>query len=80
MSPIAFVFVFAALGEHERALDYLERAYEVHDTWLWYVNVYPAFLPLRGYERFKKIIQRLGMAAEPRMAHSNATDALQRTI
>ena len=80
VSPIAFVFVFAALGEHERALDYLERAYEVHDTWLWYVNVYPAFLPLRGYERFKKIIQRLGMAAEPRMAYSNATDALQRTI
>ena len=46
VSPIAFVFVFAALGEHEKALDYLERAYEVHDTWLWYVSVYPAFQAL----------------------------------
>lgn len=79
VSPITFVFVFAALGEHEKALDYLERAYEVHDTWLWYVSVYPAFQPLRGYERFNKILDRLGMAAEPRMAHSNVIDALQRT-
>jgi serine/threonine-protein kinase len=64
VSPIFFVFVLAALGEHEKALDYLERAYEVHDTWLWYVSVYPAFQPLRQYERFKKILHRLGMAAE----------------
>jgi len=68
VSPINFVFILAALGEHEKALDYLERAYEVHDTWLWYVNVYPAFQPLRQYERFNKILHRLGMAAEPRMA------------
>lgn len=65
VSPITFVFIFAALGEHEKALDYLERAYEVHDTWLSYVSVYPAFQPLRQYERFNKILHRLVMAAEP---------------
>ena len=76
LSPITFVFIFAALGEHEKALDYLERAYEVHDTWLSYVSVYPAFQPLRQYERFNKILHRLGMAAEPENgAHSNVTDA-----
>jgi len=80
VSPTAFVFVFAALGEHEKALDYLERAYEVHDTWLWYMSVYPAFQPLRRYERFNKILHRLRMAAEPNGAHGNVTDALQRTI
>jgi serine/threonine-protein kinase len=72
VSPITFVFIFAALGEHEKALNYLERAYEVHDTWLSYVSVYPAFQPLRQYERFNKILHRLGMAAEPENgAHSN---------
>ncbi|MGA7315196.1 MAG: protein kinase [Silvibacterium sp.] len=72
VSPITFVFIFAALGEHEKALNYLERAYEVHDTWLSYVSVYPAFQPLRQYEKFNKILHRLGMAAEPENgAHSN---------
>jgi tetratricopeptide (TPR) repeat protein len=80
VSPIAFVFVLAALGEHEKALDYLERAYEVHDTWLWYVSVYPAFQPLRQYERFNKIVDRLRRAAEPDSVHSNVTEALERTI
>lgn len=70
VSPISFVFIFVALGDHERALDYLERAYEVHDTWLWYVNVYPAFRPLRQYERFNNILRRLGMAAERNMSRA----------
>jgi tetratricopeptide (TPR) repeat protein len=80
VSPIAFVFVFAALGEREKALDYLERAYNVHDTWLWYMNVYPAFQPLRQHERFNKILDRLRRAAEPDGAHSDVTETLQRTL
>lgn len=80
VSPITFVFVFAGLGEHEKALDYLERAYDVHDTWLWYVSVFPAFQPLRQYDRFNKILDRLRRAAEPDSVHSDVTEALERTI
>ena len=53
--------VFAALGDRARALDALERAYEEHDFALVQIVVAPWFRPLRGEDRYDKLVGRLGL-------------------
>jgi serine/threonine-protein kinase len=51
---IATLYMFA--GEKERAMDWLEIAYEERMQNLVYLNVYPRWDPLRDEPRFKKLI------------------------
>ena len=53
--------VLAALGDRARALDALERAYEEHDFALVQIVVAPWFRPLRGEDRYDKLVVRLGL-------------------
>ncbi len=53
--------VLAALGDRARALDALERAFDEHDFALVQIAVAPWFRPLRGEERFDKLVVRLGL-------------------
>jgi serine/threonine-protein kinase len=53
--------VLAALGERGRALDALERAFEEHDFALVQIVVAPWFRPLRGEDRYDKLVARLGL-------------------
>ncbi len=54
------VVIHAALGDHEKALTWLEKAYEER-SFLVYLKVDPAFDALREEERFVKILEKIGL-------------------
>ena len=55
--------VLSALGDHEAALDALERARDERNALLWARIYWGDFLPLRDHPRWKTLAQRLGRAA-----------------
>ena len=59
LAPFKFAIVYAGLGEKERALDWLERAYQVTDHQLLRVKVDPRLNPLHSEPRFKDLLRRL---------------------
>jgi hypothetical protein len=42
-------------------MDYLEKAYEEHSHWLIYLHIDPSMDDLRGYSRFRVLMQRVGL-------------------
>ena len=50
--------LYAALGEKEKALDWLEKAYQSRRHMLW-LKVNPAYDPIRSEARFKNLLHRL---------------------
>jgi Predicted integral membrane protein len=65
VAPYAFVLVYLGLGEKERALDGLERAYQHGETnYLFLVKVDPLLDPLRGDLRFEALAEKIVPAAE----------------
>jgi TolB-like protein/DNA-binding winged helix-turn-helix (wHTH) protein/tetratricopeptide (TPR) repeat protein len=61
VSPHDVALVHAGLGERERALDWLERAYEAHAEGMVSLKVDPRFAELRSSPRFQSLIARLGL-------------------
>jgi hypothetical protein len=57
VSPVELARVHVALGDHARALDFLERAVELGTSAVVLVNVEPAFDALRGSPRFRRIVR-----------------------
>ena len=58
----SIAFVYVGLDDREKALDWLEKAFEERATWLAWINVEPRFDNLRGEARFKKLIDKIGFA------------------
>ena len=56
--PICEVLVHLGRGETSRALEWLERAYDERDPWLGFLNIDPAFEPLRVEPRFVALAER----------------------
>jgi len=52
--------VYIGLGEHERALDWLDRAVEERALALATIHVSPRYDPLRGNPRFDKLARAIG--------------------
>jgi serine/threonine-protein kinase len=59
VSPVAFASAYLGLGDHERALDWAERAYDDRRGWLAYLDVNPMVDPLRGEPRFQALMARM---------------------
>lgn len=53
--------VYAGLGDHERSLGWLKRAYEERSSWLPWLNVDPKFDGLRGEPQFVALLDSLGL-------------------
>jgi serine/threonine-protein kinase len=53
--------LFAELGENDRAIQWLERAYEDHDMWLRYIGVVPIPEAFRSDPRFKAFLEKMGL-------------------
>ena len=52
------------LGDHEKALDALTAAVQMHDSWMpTHIRVEPAFMPLHGHPRFSALLAITGHAA-----------------
>jgi TolB-like protein/Tfp pilus assembly protein PilF len=59
VSPWALASIHARLGETGEALDWLERAFDEHDSTLVWLKVHPRFDALHGEPRFESLLARL---------------------
>ena len=55
--------VFAALGDRDEALQWLEKAYEERAFHVFFLGVDPSFDDLRSEERFHDLMRRIGLAS-----------------
>jgi stress-induced morphogen len=51
--------VYAALGDADRAFEFLQRAFEGHDEDLPYVAIEPAFDKLHADRRYKELLRKM---------------------
>jgi TolB-like protein/Flp pilus assembly protein TadD len=63
--PYATALVYLGLGQHDFALQWLERAYDAHDVHLAFPPVDPKWDPLRGDRRFADLLSRCGFTSRP---------------
>lgn len=52
---------YVKLGDKEKALYWLKKAYESHTRDLIYLNVMPEFDPIRNDPRFQEIVRKIGL-------------------
>ena len=78
LEPNAVAHVFVALGDHEHALTWLERAVEERAPYVADMAVEPALDPLRSDPRFVRLLKRLGLPIIPPHSSTRGPDRLQR--
>ncbi|MBC7791510.1 MAG: tetratricopeptide repeat protein, partial [Anaerolineae bacterium] len=59
VSPVELATVYIALGNAERALDWIEAAVDDRRGWSAYLRVHPIMDPLRGEPRFAALVERM---------------------
>jgi hypothetical protein len=59
VSPYGIASYYAIIGDHERALDWPEKAYSERDGTLVWLKVHPRLDGLRGEPRFRDLLARL---------------------
>jgi len=59
VSPVELAMVYIALGDAQKALDWVENAIEDRRGWSAYLRVHPVLDPLRGEPRFAALVQRM---------------------
>ena len=61
VSPYHMAYVYTGLGEYDRAMDWLERAYEERSGGIFGVKGSFLFAPLRGHPRFKALLKKMNL-------------------
>ncbi len=61
VSAVAFATLHLGLGEHEAALDWIERARAERRGWMAYLTVDPLLDPLRAEPRFGELVRSMGL-------------------
>jgi TolB-like protein/Flp pilus assembly protein TadD len=51
--------IHLALGDHERALDCLEKGFHERSYWMVFLKTDPVYDPLRGHPRFEHLLERM---------------------
>jgi len=57
--PFGIALVHAGLGQADRAIDWLEKAYDERNGWMVYLRVEPRLDPLRSHPRFRALLGRM---------------------
>jgi hypothetical protein len=63
VTPYGIGSYYAAIGENETALDWLEKAYEQRDGTLVWIKVHPRMDGLRGEPRFRELLSKMKLDA-----------------
>jgi TolB-like protein/Tfp pilus assembly protein PilF len=63
VAPYLFSVIHAGLGENEKAVAWLENAFETHDVWMIWANRDPRFDSLRTEPRFRDLLRRMNFSA-----------------
>jgi hypothetical protein len=50
---------YLGVGDYDRAIEWLEKAYELHHPGLPYIGVSPRYDPLRSDPRFQDLLRRM---------------------
>ncbi|HEX7833490.1 MAG TPA: tetratricopeptide repeat protein, partial [Thermoanaerobaculia bacterium] len=58
VSPYCFAVAYTGLRRFDEAFEALERTFEEHNAWLWFLPVDPRFHPLRGDPRLAALLDR----------------------
>jgi hypothetical protein len=61
VAPRCFAYLYGAMGERDRAFEWMEKAYEARDSGLFFMRVNPLYDPLRSDPRFHEMLRRLGI-------------------
>ena len=59
VAPYPVAAIYAGLGERDRALEWLERAFTARDSWLDYIRLDPRLDVLRSDPRFVDLVRRM---------------------
>jgi tetratricopeptide (TPR) repeat protein len=62
VAPYPLATAYAALGDNDRAMDYLERAFNERSYYVVWLNVDPIFDRLRSDARFQDLLRRVRLA------------------
>jgi serine/threonine protein kinase/Flp pilus assembly protein TadD len=62
VSPVYFARIYVGLGDRERALAWLQKAYDEHSDHVLAIGVDPAYDPLRSDPRFVKMLRGIGLS------------------
>jgi len=65
VGPDLFALIYLALGEHDQAFDWLEKAYEERAFGLMLLKVDQHYDPLRDDPRFDDLLRRIGLDTPP---------------
>jgi TolB-like protein/Flp pilus assembly protein TadD len=60
--PYWIALVYTGLGDKDRAFFWLDKAYQEHSSWLFYLNQYSDFDPLRSDPRFPELLKKVNLA------------------
>jgi serine/threonine protein kinase/tetratricopeptide (TPR) repeat protein len=63
VAPHFFAGIYVGLGEHDRAIEYLEKSCAEHCHWLIYLHIDPSMDDLRSDPRFRDLLRRVGLPA-----------------
>ena len=63
VAPHFFAGIYVGLGEHDRAIEYLEKSCAEHSHWLIYLHIDPSMDDLRNDPRFQDLLTRVGLPA-----------------
>jgi tetratricopeptide (TPR) repeat protein len=61
VAPYFLAGIYVGLGKNDRALEYLEIAYEEHSHWLTYLHMDPGMDALRDSPHFQDLLRRIGL-------------------
>ena len=59
VNSTAFADIHLGLGEKEKALDWLDRAYQDQESACWYLKVDPIYDSVRNEPRFQALVQKV---------------------
>ncbi len=65
VTPWQIATLYTRAGKNEEALEWLEKAYDAHDTNMPYISVDPIFDTLRDEPRFQDLLQRMNLPVLP---------------
>jgi len=59
VTPFCQALVYLGLRDDDKAMDWLEKAYQEHSWWLVWLKVEPMFDPLRSNPRFQALYKKM---------------------
>jgi eukaryotic-like serine/threonine-protein kinase len=61
VSPVYLALVYAGLGDHDKAIQWLQKGYQERSDAITFIKVEPRFDSLRGDVRFQELLRLMGL-------------------